>query len=90
VDNWTKLFLIAGFGQQTAQYYADIFAENDIQLDMLSELTHEVLHQMGIRKAGDRIRILRLQRLVSPKGHSTLNNKILLLFSNQYSLIPCN
>jgi hypothetical protein len=44
-----------------------------MELDMVPDLTHEVLLQMGFIKAGPRIRIMRLREvIINPKnGEST-------------------
>jgi len=63
VDNWKNLFLVAGIGDKTASQYVELFAKHEIAWDMLRDLTHEVLSSVGIWKAGDRIRILRVKQL---------------------------
>ena len=41
------------------EQYADAFAENDIDLGLLSSLDHEVLQAIGIKSAGHRMTILK-------------------------------
>eukprot|EP01122_Echinamoeba_exundans_P003235 TRINITY_DN13364_c0_g1_i1.p1 TRINITY_DN13364_c0_g1~~TRINITY_DN13364_c0_g1_i1.p1 ORF type:complete len:869 (+),score=301.52 TRINITY_DN13364_c0_g1_i1:179-2785(+) len=64
VDSWKHLFLAAGFGEEAAKQYSDLFVKHEIDLSMLADLAHPVLESMGIWKAGHRIRILRMQRLI--------------------------
>jgi hypothetical protein len=64
VDSWKNFFLTAGFGETAASFYVDLFQKHEVDLDMLSDVTHEVLAQMGVWKAGHRIRILRMKRFL--------------------------
>jgi hypothetical protein len=64
VDSWKHLFLAAGFGEEAAKQYSDLFVKHEIDLSMLADLAHPVLESMGVWKAGHRIRILRMQRLI--------------------------
>jgi len=59
---WESFFRDAGFVESTAKLYASIFKKHEIEADMIPDLSHEVLLQMGITKAGHRIKILRMQR----------------------------
>lgn len=58
---WKNFFLTAGFGEVAAVHYTAIFKAQEMEIDMLPELTHELLMQMGFPKAGPRIKILRLR-----------------------------
>jgi hypothetical protein len=64
IDSWKNFFLTAGFGESAANFYVDLFQKHEVDLDMLAEINHEVLTQMGIWKAGHRIRILRMRRFL--------------------------
>ena len=60
--------MTAGFGEAAASHYTSIFKAQEMELDMLPDLTHELLIQMGFTKAGPRIRILRLRdAIIGPK-----------------------
>ena len=39
--------------------YADAFAENDIEPDLLPHLTEETLEKVGVASAGHRLRLLK-------------------------------
>ena len=39
--------------------YADAFEKNDFDLDLLAELDHEILKDIGVGSAGHRVRILK-------------------------------
>jgi len=64
VGSWHKFFASAGFTDKQGSHYTELFKEHAIELDMVKELTHDVLTQMGAWKAGHRIKILRMQRRV--------------------------
>lgn len=57
--SWKKFFNDAGLPPEIADNYAIVFIENRIRFDMLNELDKEILHDMGIKKIGDIISILR-------------------------------
>jgi hypothetical protein len=59
---WEAFFQQAGFDDTTSKSYAVLFKKHEIEMDMLPDLNHEVLLQMGILKAGHRIKILRMQQ----------------------------
>lgn len=56
---WKKFFVESGLPSEVCENYAVIFSENRIRFDMLEELSKEILHDMGIKKMGDIISILR-------------------------------
>jgi len=51
--------------------YADAFDENAIGWDVLLDLDHDLLKDIGVRAAGDRVRILKAVALVQPQHEST-------------------
>ncbi len=51
--------------------YASAFEENAIDWDVLSNLDHINLREIGVRAAGDRIRILNAIRLLDAQGEQT-------------------
>ena len=55
-----------GLGQ-----YADAFEEHAIGWDVLSQLDHDVLKDVGVRAAGDRVRILRAVKSVCAQDEVT-------------------
>lgn len=69
VNSWKNLLFAAGFGEEAAKQYSDLFVKHEIDLSMLADLAHPVLESMGIWKAGHRIRILRMQRLIYSAQH---------------------
>ena len=72
-STWNQFFLTAGFGEAASGQYAAIFKDQEMEMDMLTELSHELLLQMGFTKAGARIRILRFKdAIINPQtGAST-------------------
>lgn len=70
---WKNFFSTAGFGEAASQHYSDLFKAQEMEIDMIGELTHELLLQMGVTKAGHRIKILRLSDAVvrTQTGEST-------------------
>ena len=58
-SSWISFFKEAGIPAGDAVHYAVTFVDNRIQMDMLSDLTKEYLHDMKISKLGDIICILK-------------------------------
>lgn len=56
---WKRFFTDANLPHDIADNYAIIFTENRIRFDMLGDLNKEILYDMGIKKIGDVILILR-------------------------------
>lgn len=56
---WKKFFVDSGLPPDICENYAVVFSENRIRFDMLEELNKEILYDMGIKKLGDVISILR-------------------------------
>lgn len=56
---WNDFFLLAGIPNTVAHEYAVTFAQHRIRIDMLKEITKEILLDMGIKAMGDIIAILR-------------------------------
>lgn len=53
---------MAGIGMTTSSHYSKLFEKHEISLDMISELNHELLLEIGIWKVGHRIMVLRTIR----------------------------
>lgn len=56
---WSNFFLSAGIPNTVAHEYAVTFSQHRIRIDMLKEITKEILLDMGIKAMGDIIAILR-------------------------------
>lgn len=56
---WNNFFLLAGIPNSVAHEYAVTFSQHRIRIDMLKEITKEILLDMGIKAMGDIIAILR-------------------------------
>lgn len=56
---WNNFFLSAGIPSNVANDYAVTFSQHRIRIDMLKEITKEILCDMGIIAMGDIIAILR-------------------------------
>lgn len=58
---------------QASEQYASVFKAQEMEIDMIPELSHELLLQMGFTKAGARIKILRLRDVIVARqtGEST-------------------
>lgn len=56
---WRRFFVESGLPSDVCDNYAVIFSENRIRFDMLEELNKEILYDMGIKKLGDIISIIR-------------------------------
>lgn len=76
---WKKFFVSAGIPATVASTYADTFADHRIQMDMLKEITKDILIDMGIKAMGDIIAILRQAKSLSLKE----DLKISLASTNQ-------
>ncbi len=63
VTHWLEQL---GLGQ-----YATAFAENDIDLDVLQELDHETLKDIGVNSAGHRLRIIKAARAIRVSASGT-------------------
>jgi protein-tyrosine phosphatase len=73
-STWNQFFLTAGFGEAASGQYAAIFKDQEMEMDMLTELSHELLLQMGFTKAGARIRILRFKdAIINPQTGAIVN-----------------
>ncbi|CAG2120496.1 unnamed protein product [Medioppia subpectinata] len=73
-NRWLKFFRDAGLPSTVATNYAIIFTSHRIQNDMLSDLTKEILYDMGIKTMGDVIAILRHAKSVD---HITTRDQLL-------------
>eukprot|EP00029_Vermamoeba_vermiformis_P000918 TRINITY_DN1108_c0_g1_i2.p1 TRINITY_DN1108_c0_g1~~TRINITY_DN1108_c0_g1_i2.p1 ORF type:complete len:757 (-),score=240.61 TRINITY_DN1108_c0_g1_i2:97-2367(-) len=60
-SNWETFFKTAGFNDILVKQYTQLFKKHEIEYDMINDLTHDVLLQMGVNKAGHRIKILRMR-----------------------------
>lgn len=56
---WNNFFLSAGIPSAVANDYAVTFSQHRIRIDMLKEITKDILLDMGIKAMGDIIAILR-------------------------------
>jgi len=56
---WSNFFILAGIPSSVAHEYAVTFSQHRIRIDMLKEITKEILLDMGIKAMGDIIAILR-------------------------------
>lgn len=56
---WNNFFLSAGIPSNVANDYAVTFSQHRIRIDMLKDITKEILLDMGIKAMGDIIAILR-------------------------------
>ena len=58
-DVWNNFFLSAGIPNNVAHSYAVTFSQHRIRIDMLKEITKDILLDMNIKAMGDIIAILR-------------------------------
>ncbi|XP_057315660.1 uncharacterized protein C19orf47-like [Hydractinia symbiolongicarpus] len=58
-SKWEAFFKDAHIPTKQATEYASRFSDNRVRLDMLNELSKELLHDLGIKAVGDVIAILR-------------------------------
>ena len=56
---WSNFFLSAGIPSNVVHDYAVTFSQHRIRIDMLKEITKDILLEMGIKAMGDIIAILR-------------------------------
>ena len=63
MDSWLKFLAYSKIPEEEAKTYADIFVKNRI-LDP-SDLTKEILQELGITVLGDIIAILKHAKLIS-------------------------
>lgn len=66
---WKRFFTEANLPSDIADNYAIIFTENRIRFDMLGDLNKEILYDMGIKKIGDVISILRHAKAVHTNSY---------------------
>lgn len=66
---WKKFFTDSGLPAEVCENYAVVFSENRIRFDMLEELNKEILYDMGIKKLGDVISILRQAKVVHSNSY---------------------
>eukprot|EP01130_Rhizamoeba_saxonica_P011603 TRINITY_DN4824_c0_g1_i3.p1 TRINITY_DN4824_c0_g1~~TRINITY_DN4824_c0_g1_i3.p1 ORF type:complete len:469 (+),score=91.90 TRINITY_DN4824_c0_g1_i3:36-1442(+) len=60
-DQWRLFFEQASFNDECIQYYLELFELHDIEFNMIQDLEHPLLLQMGVLKVGHRIKILRMK-----------------------------
>ncbi|XP_062503639.1 uncharacterized protein C19orf47-like isoform X2 [Corticium candelabrum] len=90
---WTLFFKEAGLPSGVAFEYAVIFSDNRMKDDMLGELNKELLGDMGIKKIGDVLSILRHSKAVHAeqerqKSASLLSEKVGVRTSALVSPLP--
>eukprot|EP00794_Sanderia_malayensis_P020451 gene20451-22467_t len=61
---WLDFFKHAGIPSEPASEYAVVFTDNRMRMDMLNELTKDILGDLGIKVMGDVIAILRHSKKV--------------------------
>lgn len=71
---WLQFFKSAGIPNLQSAEYTHLFVKNRITLDMLPEISKELLQEMGIYILGDIISILRHSKVVC---NQTAREKIL-------------
>jgi len=54
------------------EQYAQAFAENDINFNLLASLDHEVLQAIGVKSAGHRMTILKAAAALGDEGKETI------------------
>lgn len=69
---WNNFFLTAGIPANAANEYAIIFSQHRIKIDMLRDITKEILGDMGIKAMGDIISILRHAKEICTRNEINL------------------
>lgn len=64
VQTWNSFFLSAGIPNVVAHQYAVTFSSHRMSIDMLREITKDILIDMGIKAMGDIIAILRHAKIL--------------------------
>lgn len=54
---WTAFLLACGFSRQVSRKYAQAFSSNEIELDMIPQLTDSEFERLGVSTVGHRFRI---------------------------------
>ena len=91
IKNWIEFFRATGFSRRISEAYAKLFKEHELELDMLSDLTHDILLQVGIMLAGHRILILRMKHLIyDPKLQALIHNEFKAVTQHHIGLLPLN
>ena len=58
-EEWKFFFSHIGLSRKYIDQYTDLFCSHDIGTDMAPDFDHEVLKDIGVKKVGHRILILR-------------------------------
>jgi hypothetical protein len=77
--NWESFFKTAGLNDILVKQYTQLFKKHEIEYDMINDLTHDVLLQMGVNKAGHRIKILRMRYRHNFDIEGTFNNNAIFV-----------
>lgn len=80
---WIKFFRDAGINNSTAAaLYASTFAENEIEENMVGDLTRDILREIGITVMGHVLAILKHAKVVHSRAE---NEKIVAKTSHPHS-----
>ena len=61
---------MSGIGESVAYHYSKLFEKHEISFDMIPELNHELLSEIGIWKVGHRILTLRAMKMLLSESES--------------------
>lgn len=90
---WNNFFMSAGIPSGVAHDYAVTFSQHRIRIDMLKEITKDILIDMGIKAMGDIIAILRHAKHICTQNELKANTgaaKTITSNSNLNRSMPVN
>lgn len=75
---------MSGMGMTLASHYSKLFEKHEISFDMISELNHELLLEIGIWKVGHRIMTLRTIKYILSMIDSLYNLNYVQFYKYSY------
>lgn len=85
--SWLDFFTEAGVPEGHCESYADVFEDNRITEDMLSELDREILQAMGVAVMGDGV--LSASQLLPVLKRLSISSSISLMCTGRFAPQSC-
>eukprot|EP01102_Stenamoeba_stenopodia_P021856 TRINITY_DN891_c0_g2_i1.p1 TRINITY_DN891_c0_g2~~TRINITY_DN891_c0_g2_i1.p1 ORF type:complete len:660 (+),score=165.91 TRINITY_DN891_c0_g2_i1:386-2365(+) len=84
---WKSQMMSFGFSELDAEFYAQLFADEDVQPSQLNDFTDEFLAKIGITKGGHRLRLLSQRKTRTLDGNLVSFDEVMEEMSHLQSLV---